>query len=89
MGKRILINGVIMFWAIAAGVFVSLKPWHVYQKQNEEAKQRVKDMEKAESVRDQLLSKEAREQSSIGREERVRKAGYLGPGEVASDQDKK
>jgi len=89
MGKRLLINGVIICWAIAAGVFVSLKPWQVYQKQSEDAKQRVREMRAAENHRDDLLRTEARLQSSIGREEQARKAGYLKPGETASDPEKK
>lgn len=89
MWKKLLINGFIIFWAIAAGVCISVKPWQVYQKQSEETKQRVKEMQDAESRRDQLLSKEARAESSIGREEQARKAGYIGPGEQAPDADKK
>lgn len=89
MIKRLLINGIIVFWAIAAGVFVSLKPWQVFQKQSTEAKQRVKEMHDAETRRDLLLRTEARMQSSIGREEQARKAGYLGPGEVASGSNPK
>jgi hypothetical protein len=89
MWKKLAINGVIILWAIAAGVFLSVKPWQVYQKQNQEAKQRIHEMQDAESRRDQLLSKEGRAASSIGREEQARKAGYLGPNEVASDADKK
>ncbi len=89
MGKKLLINGMIICCAVGAGVFVSLKPWQVYQKQSEDAKRRVEEMHNTESRRDQLLRTEARVQSSIGREEQARKAGYLGPGEVASDPDKK
>jgi len=89
MGKKLLINGLIIFGAVSAGVCVSMKPWQVYQQQNSEAKQRVDEMRAAEGRRDLLLRKEARVQSSIGREEQARQAGYLGPGEVASDPDKK
>jgi len=89
MRKRLLINGLIISWAIAAGVFVSIKPWQVYRKQNEDAIQRKREMHDAESRRDDLLRKEARAQSSVGREELARKAGYLAPGESSTDTDKK
>ena len=89
MQKKIVVNGVIIFWAIAAGIVVSIRPWQVYFKQSDEAKLHVKEMNHAESRRDILLSKEARAQSSIGHEEQARKAGYLGPNEVAPDADKK
>ena len=89
MVKKLLINGVIMCLAIGLGVSLSLKPWQVYQKQSEDAKKRVQEMHAAEGRRDDLLKNEARAQSSIGREEQARKAGYLGPGEVPSDPDKK
>ena len=88
MRKRLLINTVIIVWAIAAGIFASIRPWQVYQKQNEESKVRVKEMSAAEANRDELLKKEGHAQSSIGREEAARKAGYLGPGEVPLEAKK-
>jgi hypothetical protein len=84
MWKKLLINGFIVFWAIAAGVCVSIRPWQVYQKQNTEAQQRLKEQRDAETRRDDLLSRESRAASSIGREELARKAGWVGPGEVVS-----
>jgi hypothetical protein len=89
MRKKIWINVAIILWAIAAGIFASIKPWQVYQKQNEETRMRSKEMRDAETHRDDLLRKEARAHSTIGQEELARKAGYLGPGEVASDTPKK
>lgn len=86
MWKKLLINGFIATWAIAAGVFVSLKPWQVYQRQNEEAKHRIKEERDAEARRDQLITKEARAESSIGREELARKAGYVGSNEVVENK---
>jgi hypothetical protein len=84
MGKRLLINGVIIVSAVIAGVTVSLRPWRLYRQENELAQTRVKVMRGAEADRDRMLKSEARHRSSIGREEDARGANYLGPGEVAS-----
>ncbi len=87
--SRIWINVGIIAWAIGAGVWVTMGPWHVYGKQKAQAEQRIKDMNRAEANGIKLLEAEDRAQSSIGREEASRKAGYIGPGELPSNPDKK
>jgi len=87
--QRLWINIFIVAWAIIAGVVVTLGPWHVVTKQRAQADKDTKEMTQAESNAIKLLQQEDRESSSIGREEASRKAGYIGPGEVASNTDKK
>jgi len=89
MLKKLLINSVIVVGAVGAGVYMSLRPWQVYQQQSKEARRHTIEMHKAEDHRDDLLRKEARAHSDIGKEELAREKGYLGPDEVAADPDKK
>ena len=87
--NKILINGFIVIWAVGAGVAVTMGPWHVYGKQKAQSELRVKEMNQAEANGIKLIEAEDRAQSSIGREEASRKAGFIGPGEIPSNPDKK
>jgi len=89
MRNRILVNGLIILCAVGSGIAVTMKPWTVFNQQSLRAKERVRQMKEAESRRIKLLEDEDRAQSSIGKEERTRKAGFVGPGEVALNPDKK
>ena len=75
--------------AFLVGVFVTLGPWRVVGKQRAQADTQTKAMNAAETNTIKLSQQEDRESSSIGREEASRKAGYIGPGEVVSNADKK
>ncbi len=81
MGKRLLVNSLIIVWAIAAGIFVSLKPWRVYQHENDLTHRRVIEMRNAEDARDKLMRSELKLQTPLGQEEEARAHGYLGQGE--------
>jgi hypothetical protein len=89
MRKKVLINGIIILWAVASGIAVTMGPWRVYGKQKAQSEERVRAMNIAEEKGIKLLEAEDRAQSSIGREEAVRNAGYVGPGESPSNPEKK
>ena len=89
MKKKLLINSFIILWAVGSGVAVTMGPWRVYEKQKAQSEKRVHEMNAAEANGIKLLEAEDRAQSSIGREEASRKAGFIGPGEVPSNPDKK
>jgi len=82
MGKRILINGLIIVAAVGTGVYVTLGPWRMVGKQDAQTQVHVTDMKRAEAHRMQKLDEVDRAESSIGREEAARKAGYFGNGEA-------
>ena len=88
MQKKLLINLVIIIWAVAAGIFASIKPWQMYQKQNAAAKIQEKKAHDAENDLDQIQRTEARKKSPQGRLEDIRKKGYLKDGEVSPDPNK-
>jgi hypothetical protein len=67
--------------AVLAGVALSLKPWQAYNQQRKIADQSASEMRSAEAHRAELLRKEAKAGSPIGREELAREQGYVKPGE--------
>jgi len=89
MRRKQWINGLIILWAVASGVAITMGPWRVYGKQKVQSEQRIREMNAAEAHGIKLLEAEDRAQSSIGREEAVRKAGYVGSSEIPSNLDKK
>jgi hypothetical protein len=89
MWKRLLINGLIILSAVCVGVWVTMGPWRKFQSENVVTQKRVQEMKITEAQRLQLLQEADRAESSIGREEAVRKAHYVGPGEVAANPEKK
>jgi cell shape-determining protein MreC len=89
MGKKLAINLAIIVWAIAAGIFASIKPWQVYQRQNAETKARTSEMREAENARDELLRKEGNLKTPLGMEEQLREKKYVKTNEVLADSDKK
>jgi len=80
--NRLLINGLIVIVACAAGFALSAKPWQVYKEQQKSADSAVADMNQSEEKRAELVRQEARLKSSIGKEELARSRGWLPQGEV-------
>jgi hypothetical protein len=88
MRKKLLVNVVIIIWAVIAGIFASIKPWQMYRKQNEEARIHEKQAHDAENKLDQVQRTEARKKSPQGRLEDIRKHGYMKDGEISPDPNK-
>jgi hypothetical protein len=82
MNKGAWINGLIVATAVSAGIALSLKPWQVYQEQRKAADEQIAEMDKSEANREELVRKDAKYKTSVGREELVREAGYRKPGEL-------
>ncbi|MDR3690901.1 MAG: hypothetical protein P4L46_16095 [Fimbriimonas sp.] len=89
MGRNLWINGLIVAGAIGVGIAVTMRPWTVYMKQKADSEKSIARMNVAEAHGIKLLEVEDRAQSSIGREEAARKAGYIGPNELPADSAKK
>jgi hypothetical protein len=88
MWKKIWINGVIIVLACLAGGAVTAKPWQVFFKQRAQSDAHMREMRIAEANGIRLLQAEDRAESSVGREEASRAAGYIGPGEVPASPPK-
>jgi hypothetical protein len=87
MTRKFLFNTIFVLAAIGLGIYLSIKPWQIYRQQRGIADQARIEMQKADRTRADLIKKKARIESSTGREELVRNAGYRKPGEVPADQD--
>ncbi len=86
MGKKILINLLVVAVAVGAGLTASRKPWEVWLEQRQRTADQVAQTRRSESRREELLREEARAKSSIGREELARGQGYLKAGEKPVNQ---
>ena len=84
MSRNTLLNVAVVVVAAVAGVAASMKPWQVWSEQKAMANDETKEMRESEKRRDDLVRKDAKLKTSIGREELAREKGYLKPGEVAA-----
>ena len=82
MTRKLAWNVVFVLAAMAVGVFLSIKPWRIYQEQRTIADRSLAEMHQAESSRADLLREQADVDSPAGREKLARDAGYRKPGEV-------
>ena len=85
MQRKAIINTVVVLGAVAAGIFVSRRPWQVWQEQRRHTAEQVEEMRKSEKEREDLLRQDARLRSSIGKEELARSKGWMGPNEKPAD----
>ena len=85
MTRKLVWNIVFVAAAIGVGLFFSLKPWQVYGEQKGIADRSAAEMHKAERSRNALMRQKAGIESSVGREQLVRDAGYRKPGETPVD----
>ncbi len=83
-------NGILTFMVavigVAAGIGLSMKPWHVYAEQKRSALRQIAEMKQVESEHIQDLQKEARLSSFTGREQLARENGFHRIGEVAAEK---
>ena len=85
MTRKLVLNLVFVVVAVGVGLFLSLKPWQVFREQKDIANRSVADMRQAERSRAELMKKKAEVESSVGREQLVRDAGYRKPNEIPVD----
>ena len=81
-GWRVLVVCV----AVAAGLFLSKRPWEVYREQQAKATSANRAMQDAERERELLMTQKSKLTSPVGREEIVRAKGYHKPGETSIPQ---
>lgn len=74
--------------AVAAGLALSYKPWTVYHQQRVKTDHNIKEMQQAESSREELIREKNRIEPSLGRERLARDQGYLKPGEQLAQNSK-
>ena len=67
--------------ALTLGAYMAREPWGRYQHERALAKDSLKDMERAENERAQLIKERAKYKSAAGREELLRENGYIKEGE--------
>ena len=82
MTRKLVFSFVFILVAIGLGVYLSRKPWQVYTEQRANADGSVREMQKAERERADLLRKKTHVDSPMGKEELVRDAGFTKPGET-------
>jgi hypothetical protein len=85
MTRKLVWNVVFVLVAVGIGLSLSLKPWRVFNEQREIANRSVAEMHQAEKERARLMKTKAEVESSVGREQLVREAGYRKPGETPVD----
>ena len=85
MTRKLVWNVVFVAAAVGVGLFLSLKPWQVFSEQKGISDRSVAEMHKAEKSRAELMRQKAGIESSVGREQLVRDAGYRKPGETPVD----
>lgn len=71
--------------AVATGLYMSRKPWQVFVGQRAGLEQTKQEMREAESERERMLIEKQKLTSPIGKEERLRKEGYVKKGEKPVD----
>ncbi len=72
----------IIVTACATGLYLSRKPWSVFQEQRGKTNLSVQEMKAAEQERTRLLQQKTRLDSPIGKEEAVRDMGFQKVGEA-------
>lgn len=73
----------IVFTIVAAGTgaYFAREPWANYQKERTLAKESMKEMQRAEEERAELIRQRAQVKGAAGREELMRNNGYIKEGE--------
>lgn len=71
--------------AVGAGIGFSLQPWQDYRARNADRSEATRAMREAEQERADLIRKQARAMSPLGKEELARDRGYRAPNEVPLD----
>jgi len=77
LGWRILI----VVAAIGVGGYLSRKPWEVYKDQQSKVTNATAEMQAAEQERERLMKEKMKYGSALGREQKMREAGWIKPGE--------
>lgn len=72
----------ILVAAVAAGLYLSRKPWQVYGEQNAKLGEVKAEMHEAEVERERLMRQEMKLSSPLGKEEIMRDKGWSKPGET-------
>lgn len=72
---------VFTFAAVGVGAYLAREPWAKYQHERTLAKESMKEMQRAEEERAQLIRQRAKLKSAAGREEVTRESGYVKEGE--------
>ena len=73
---------VVVAAAVGTGLYLSRKPWQVYQEQNAKAKESMREMREAEKERERLQIDKIKYSSPLGKEGELRGRGYIKAGEV-------
>lgn len=72
----------ILVAAVAAGLYLSRKPWQVYGEQSAKLGEVKAEMHEAEVERERLMRQEMKLSSPLGKEEIMRDKGWSKPGET-------
>jgi cell division protein FtsB len=67
--------------AMGVGVYLSRKPWEVYRDQQGKVSSATAEMQAAEQERERLMKEKMKYGSALGREQKMRDAGWIKPGE--------
>jgi len=86
MGRRIVVDALIVVGAIVLGLALSIKPWQGYQEQRRLADRHAAEMRAADKSREDLIRKKAHLESKAGRELAARNQGYTKRGERPADE---
>ncbi len=81
MARKLFWRAALLVAAAAVGAGLSWKPWKAYLEQRREADRHVAEMREAEQNRANLMRRKTQLESTPGREQQAREAGYLKPGE--------
>lgn len=84
---KLLLNILFILAAVGTGVFLSLKPWEVYRRQQTEADGARAQAIEMERNRTELIRQQDRLEDPLHQEERARKAGLRKKGEVPIHPD--
>ena len=77
---------VVVAAAVGTGLYLSRKPWQVYQEQNAKAKESMREMHEAEQERERLQIDRAKYSNPLGKEEELRRRGHTKPGETPVEE---
>ena len=67
--------------AVGAGLYLSRKPWQVYRDQQVKVAGATSEMQAAEQERERLMKEKMKYGSALGREQKMREAGWIKAGE--------
>jgi len=67
--------------AVGVGLYLSRKPWEVYRDQQGKVASATSEMQAAEQERERLMKEKMKYNSALGREQKMREAGWIKPGE--------